>query len=86
MLAGVKHAAVIAVLFGQLLDVLDSPFMGLDRSTRRKRRKPPTCGSEARGRSASPHEPDQEEQKDRAKRRTNYLSDDVTASKQAKAR
>jgi hypothetical protein len=63
MLAGVKHAAEIAVLFGQLLDVLDNPFMGLDRSTRRKRRKPPTRRSEARGRFSA--EPDQEEQKDR---------------------
>ena len=42
--------------------------------------------SEARGRSASSHEPDQDEQKDRANRRTNNLAYDVSARKQAKSR
>ena len=35
----------------------------------------PNPASEARGRSGSPHKPDQEEQKDRAKRCTNDLPD-----------
>ena len=48
--------------------------------------QPPTPGSEARGRSASPHKADQEEQKDRANRCTNNLPDYATASKQAKPR